>query len=654
MSDPIKYRLSFKLLLYILGCSIILALLATAVQLHNEYGIEMDEVHRTRQLIEKSYVEAIAISLYNFNEDLLQIQLEGLLILPHVKYVQVSSAGQADSFKVTLGEKFNRRVLVWEFDLTIATKTKPAFHFGNLEVRIDLNSLYGHLFRRLFVILLTLATKIIVAGLFFYLIIYYLITHHLEVIAKNLGNPDLTEGYNPIQLSRKRFHAKNHDELDLVLNAINGLLLRVNKEKQEREDAIEALRESEYNYSQVLQNANESILVIERQQISYSNPKTEELTGYSNDIILNQPVTIAYQLCDGCNWDIILNSVRDQDGNPIQDIYERRFQTQKGEIKWIEIKSVGIVWKGEEAALCFISEITKRKKAQEELQASLNEMEAQVEKRTIQLSNTNEALKREIAEHRQTEEKLRYTTQVAESANQAKSEFLANISHELRNPMHHILSYSKYGVEKLDFTEKSKLKHYFSQIRASAERLMRLLNNLLDLSKLEAQKMDFSFDASDVKTIVTEVTKEFEPLLNEKEISVNIIEPDLDLETTVKCDSFRLGQVFRNLLSNAVKFSPQQSNIKINFQNLLGPKREESQLIVSVSDQGMGIPPKEKTVIFDKFVQSSKTDKGQGGTGLGLAICKEIIKHHHGKIWAENNQQGGATFFLQLPIKISA
>jgi signal transduction histidine kinase len=109
-------------------------------------------------------------------------------------------------------------------------------------------------------------------------------------------------------------------------------------------------------------------------------------------------------------------------------------------------------------------------------------------------------------------------------------------------------------------------------------------------------------------------------------------------------DPDRIKQVIRNLLSNAVKFSPPQGAVHVRA------RRVANAVLVSVRDEGPGIPPDELEKVFDKFIQSSKTKSGSGGTGLGLAICREIVAGHHGRIWAENNAAAGCIFYCELPL----
>ena len=234
----------------------------------------------------------------------------------------------------------------------------------------------------------------------------------------------------------------------------------------------------------------------------------------------------------------------------------------------------------------------------------------------------------------------------AEEANKAKSEFLANMSHELRTPLHGILSFADFGIKKHATTTPEKLLDYFYKIRDCGEILLKLLNNLLDMARFESGKIKLELEQTDLSLQIASVMDEFKSLLSERNLTIQYNESNFKEQVII--DSEKIKQVLRNLLSNAVKFSPEGGNIEIFT------RKEDCSVIVSIRDEGPGVPENELEAIFDKFVQSNKTKSGAGGSGLGLSICKEILAAHKGCIWAENRPEGGVVFSLKIPVSEEA
>jgi len=269
-----------------------------------------------------------------------------------------------------------------------------------------------------------------------------------------------------------------------------------------------------------------------------------------------------------------------------------------------------------------------------------------LEKVTKELREHKLLLEQKVTDRTEKLKKALKQAEQAEQANIAKSYFLANISHEIRTPIHAIMNFSQLGLRNVDQLEPEKLKKYFSNINQSNVRLYSLLENLLDLSQYEAGNMSMAYLNQDLITVIKACIEELTPAIDEKGLQLELNIPN---EQLLVFDNKSIHQVITNLLSNAIKFSESNSVIKITT-NLAHINSREA-INLTIEDNGIGIPEKELENIFDSFTQSTKTDTKAGGTGLGLAICKEIIKAHKGYIWAENSKENGAIFFVNLPIK---
>lgn len=228
----------------------------------------------------------------------------------------------------------------------------------------------------------------------------------------------------------------------------------------------------------------------------------------------------------------------------------------------------------------------------------------------------------------------------AHESSRTQSEFVANISHELRTPLQSILGFSELGM--LRARQHERFVSMFSHIQGAGQRMLELVNDLLDISKIESTVGAFHFERNDVRDVVHDVVAELQMLFDHKGLAIEL---ELGRAPLVsKVDPTRFSQVVRNVLSNAIKFSPQSTAIHISA---CAP--DEETIEIRIRDHGPGIPPQELETIFDAFIQSSKTRDGSGGTGLGLAICRKIVTAHGGKIHATNAQGGGSIFHISLP-----
>ena len=211
--------------------------------------------------------------------------------------------------------------------------------------------------------------------------------------------------------------------------------------------------------------------------------------------------------------------------------------------------------------------------------------------------------------------------------------------------MHAILSYAKMGSTSTVEIAISDIETYFKNICTAGHRLLRLLNNLLDLAKLESGKMPFKMVPDDFTCVLEQALLEMNPLLAEKSLTVTTDASAANTKSVF--DKQRMVQVVINLLANSAKYSQKGGSIAVSVRDEKLPGGEEA-LCCSVADNGSSIPENELESVFDKFIQSSKTKTGAGGTGLGLAICREIVEAHGGKIWAENRSPKGVVISFMI------
>lgn len=234
----------------------------------------------------------------------------------------------------------------------------------------------------------------------------------------------------------------------------------------------------------------------------------------------------------------------------------------------------------------------------------------------------------------------------AEEALRSKSEFLANVSHEIRTPMTGILGYVEL-LSKLPMDNKQK--QYLQAIKENASQLLELINDILDLSKIEANKMLLEESSFNLKDLVFSSVKIFEPAIKNKNLDFSIDITD-DLPEKIISDSIKIKQILSNLVSNAIKFTPQgKIDIRVYKGEILNGKKFE--LCIEVKDTGIGVPPNKIPLLFEPFVQAdSSTTRKYGGTGLGLAICKKLVEILGGDIKVESEVDKGSKFMFKIPV----
>jgi signal transduction histidine kinase/DNA-binding response OmpR family regulator len=257
--------------------------------------------------------------------------------------------------------------------------------------------------------------------------------------------------------------------------------------------------------------------------------------------------------------------------------------------------------------------------------------------RQTQLLSANQALNLELVQAKEE----------AERSNKFKDQFLSTMSHELRTPLNAVVGFSDLLTEESYGPLNDRQKRYVNHIKTGGKHLLRLINDILDLSRIEAGRLQLAIESVPIKSSFADVVDTMRPLADKKsQILVQHAWPDL----SVQADSTRFKQVLMNLLGNAIKFTPDGGKIELAAQ------QSGQVLRVEVRDSGPGIPLEEQQRIFEAFHRLGQTDKATEGTGLGLAITKRLVELQGGQLGIESRSGSGSCFYFTLPIvpKVSA
>jgi PAS domain S-box-containing protein len=420
---------------------------------------------------------------------------------------------------------------------------------------------------------------------------------------------------------------KDNSIITAEVNAVvlpDGNIFGSIRDITERKKAELALEESERKLRSVLDNSADAVFIADKQgRYIYVNKSMEEMTGYSHQELLLKSLT-----------DIAPADSRSNIKSKFNEFIGRGSLHTENEV----LRKDGTIINADLNAVVLpegliygsLRDITQRKKEQEELIRHRNNLEDLVEERTKALQNAKKE---------------------AEEANRVKSEFLANMSHEIRTPMNAVLGYT----ELLGLTTLNKIqKGYVNSIISSGKSLLTLINDILDLSKIEAGKLSLENNYIDTLAFFSEYENIFALKLAEKGL-VLILNISPDTPKGLYIDETRLRQVMFNLLGNAIKFTSSGS-IKVNVlaENQSVVKMPEDReeyivdLIIKVEDTGIGISKKMQKQIFEPFVQEHDF-RHFGGTGLGLAITQRLIKLMNGSVSVESEENKGSTFTITIP-----
>jgi PAS domain S-box-containing protein len=422
------------------------------------------------------------------------------------------------------------------------------------------------------------------------------------------------------------------DELGVLYRGFNTMLAEIQMREHERKRADEALRTSEREYRELVMLANSIILRWSRDgRITFLNEFGQRFFGYTESEIVGRHVVGTIVPETESTGRDLRPLMKEICADP-QSFERNTNETlrRSGERAWIDwTNKVVLDEQGQiQEILSIGSDITDRKRAEEEvrrlhedLQRHAAELEQRVQRRTAELAVAKDQ---------------------AESADRLKSAFLATMSHELRTPLNSIIGFTGILLQGLVGSLNPEQKKQLGMVRGSANHLLDLINDVLDISKIEAKQLQLSRECFDLRACVDKLAQITRPLADKKGIGLMVELPDDSL--TVNNDRRRVEQVLLNLVSNAIKFT-ERGSVEVGYF------RRDGEVVIQVKDTGIGIKPEDVDRLFRPFsqVDTGLTRKYEG-TGLGLSICKRLVELMGGRIWVESQPAAGSTFLFTLPL----
>jgi PAS domain S-box-containing protein len=594
-------NLAYRLLIDVIIIGVFATLTTTTFQLYFDYKREIKNVEEGLSQIQSSYLAAIINSLWIYDETQLRIQLEGVLNLPSLEYVQL--IGEDAKVIIYLGKiQPAHRVLTREFPLRHIYRDQEV-RLGKLEVVASLEPVYRLMFDKAMMILITNGVVVFSVSLGILLIFHTLIVAHLNRIASYMRALNVSNLDQELLLKRGG-EAKNcahENELEQVVSAINVM----------------------------------------RITLKYSYTALCESEIYNRTLIAESPIGLALTQIDGVLIDVNLafanilgRTIQESIGLNLDQLtpekyvdaeiaqryslattgrygpYEKEFYRKDGST--VSVRLSGL--------------IIKKNKLDPFIWSCIED----------------------ITEQRRAHEALQHAKLVAEAANLAKSRFLANMSHELRTPLNAVIGYSEMLEEELAELGQEDLLIDTRKINLSGKHLLKLINDILDISKIEAGKMDLYTESFDLHNLIHEVATENQQATEQRG---NVLAVHLPAELhQIHTDRAKLRQMLLNLLNNAAKFS-ENTVITLKVESI---KRENRDwMIIHVIDQGIGMSEEQQHKIFEPFTQADDSStRKYGGTGLGLAITKQFSQMLGGNVRLISELDHGSTFTLELPTHI--
>jgi PAS domain S-box-containing protein len=633
--------LSVRMLSYILLCSTVLALLITIFQLAWDYRKDVSEIEANISQIKVSFLQPIAASLWNLDEEQVQVQIEGIMNLPNMQYVLIKEMlGEGQVPLLARGEAQQHYDIEHEFELNYQGEV-----VGRLFVAASLEQVYRRLWEKAMVILISQTLKTLLVSICILFIIYHLIIKHISTIVDYTRRLDLDNLGAPLKLDRKT--RKHSDELEELVNTFNQMREKIQQEFDAKLKATEQLAQ-ERDFSATIINASNAVIAClnTELQIESTNPAGVMLTGHSQKEL------------EGENWLSVFvdKESRERVETPLREL--RLLQDQELTLEDLNGQKSTLLWsfvpfyEGNKVSrlIAFGYDVTALKKVEFEILTLNEQLEQKVTYRTQKLEESNQQLAAAFKQLQSTQDSLVEAEKMASLGG-----LVAGVAHEINTPIGISVTAASYMQEQSHQLNqkmnggkltKSFMESFIHNVDESTELLLNNLKRASDLiSSFKQVAVDQSSEAcytfnlnENINQVVTSLGHKLKRAKCEVEIDCA---PELELNSYP--GSFT--QIYSNLILNSINHGFEEWEgerlIKIDIH------QKDNSLVINYHDTGRGVEPEVAKRIFDPFVT---TKRGRGGSGLGTHIVYNlVVQLLKGRIHFNTELNKGVNFIIELP-----
>jgi PAS domain S-box-containing protein len=598
--------LARQLLLGLVVFSSLITALITSLELYAGYRRDMQAIDAGLSFIESSYLPTLAHGVWEYDGVSVQRQLEGMLRLPDIEFAGIEVDGRS---RWSAGTPASQRQRQAQLPLWHELHGEPV-RIGSLRVVAGVDAVVARLWEQLLARLLANAVKTLLVAGFVMVMFQVLVTRHLAHLASFVHGIDpLKVGPEQVvQLDRPARGRWRPDMLDKLAGAINGLMRSLREEHAQTMANEARLRALTEHCSALIYELD----VLGR--VSFANREAERVVG-----------TLALDWIPEEHKAAFASRLSEAWAGARPRPLALHLQHRNGEARsyLMTITPVRVGDAAVRSVALTALDVTELQRAELAVREANRELESRVRERTAQL----EAARDE-----------------AENANRAKSEFLSRMSHELRTPMNAILGFAQILQMSRPSAQQAR---WACEIRRAGDHLLELIDDLLDLARIEVGKLRLQVVALDLGGLVDEAAAIFQPALAERRVvlSSNVNDPTW----VVMADRTRLRQIVVNLLSNAIKYNREGGRVELRTQRL-----DDQRVRLSVSDNGCGIAAEQLGRVFSPYERLGREGGSIEGTGIGLALSKRLAEMMDCALGVRSREGSGSTFWIDLPLAVTA